>query len=110
MHMPSERGYNYFALARESTSLWVEGAPIRTANAETIAKFLYENIICQYGCPRQIVKDGGLENQGVVNTLVEKYGIHHLNILPYHPPINGGIEWSNQTFKESLSKLNNRTT
>ena len=109
MHMPSERGYNYFALARESTSLWVEGAPIRTANAETIAKFLYENIICRYGCPRQIVKDGGPENQGVMNALVEKYGIHRLDISPYHPPANGGIERSNRTFKESLSKLNNGT-
>ena len=79
MHMPSEHRYNYFALTQESTSLWVEGAPIHT------------------------------ENQGVMNTLVKKYGIHCLNISPYHPPINGGIEWSNQTFKESLSKLNNGT-
>ena len=73
----------------------MEGAPIHTVNAETIAKFLYENIICQYGCPHQIIKDGRLENQGVVNTLIEKYGIHHLNISPYHPPVNGGIEQSN---------------
>ena len=87
----------------------MEGAPICTANTETIAKFLYENIICWYGCPHQIVKDGRLENQGIMNALVEKYGIHHLNILPYHPPVNGGIEQSNQMFKESLSKLNNRT-
>ena len=88
----------------------MEGAPIHTANAETITKFLYENIICWYRCPHQIIKDGRLENQGIINTLVEKYGIHYLDISPYHPPINGGIEWSNQTFKESLSKLNNRTT
>ena len=88
----------------------MERAPIHTANTETITKFLYENIICWYGCPHQIVKDGGLENQGIMNALVKKYGIHHLDISPYHPPINGGIEWSNQTFKESLSKLNNRTT
>ena len=73
----------------------MEGAPIYTANAETITKFLYENIICQYRCPCQIVKDGRPENQGIMNALVEKYGIHHLNISPYHPPINGGIEQSN---------------
>ena len=85
------------------------GAPKR-ATGQQIAFLLYENIICWYGCPCQIVKDGGPENQGVMNTLVEKYGIHHLNISPYHPPVNGGIEQSNQTFKESLSKLNNRTT
>ena len=87
----------------------MEGAPICTANAETITKFLYENIICWYGCPCQIVKDGRPENQGVMNALVEKYGIHCLDILPYHPPVNGRIEQSNWTFKESLSKLNNRT-
>ena len=109
MYMPSECGYNYFALTWESISLWMEGAPIYTANAETITKFLYKNVICWYGCPYQIVKDGGLENQGVVNTLIEKYGIYYLDILPYHPPVNGGIEWSNQMFKESLSKLNNGT-
>ena len=95
MHMASEHRYNYFALTQESTSLWVEGAPICTANTETITKFLYENIICQYRCPHQIIKDGRLENQGVMNTLVKKYGIHCLDISPYHPPINGGIEQSN---------------
>ena len=87
----------------------MEGAPIYTANTETITKFLYENIICWYRCPHQIIKDSRPENQGIMNTLVEKYGIHCLNISPYHPPINGGIEQSNQMFKESLSKLNNRT-
>lgn len=81
--------------------------PIRTANAPTIAKFLYENIICRYGCPRLIVKDGGPGNQSVVNELADRYRIHRLIISPYHPPANGGIERSNRTFKESLSKLNN---
>ena len=87
----------------------MEGAPICTANTEIITKFLYENIICWYGCPCQIIKDGRLENQGIMNALVEKYGIHCLDISPYHPPINSGIEQSNWMFKESLSKLNNRT-
>lgn len=90
-------------------SLWIEGMPIWMANASTIAKFLYKNVIYQYSCPQLIIKDSRPENQGIVNKLVDKYGIHHLIISLYHPPINSSIEHSNWTFKESLSKLNNRT-
>ena len=87
----------------------MEGAPIYTTNTETITKFLYKNIICWYRCPHQIIKDGRPENQDIVNILIKKYRIHCLDISPYHPPVNDRIEWSNQVFKESLSKLNNRT-
>ena len=40
---------------------WVEAKAIRTANADTVAKFLLESIFLRYGAPRVMISDRGVQ-------------------------------------------------
>ena len=49
----------------DAFSKWVEVMAIENKAAPTIAKALFHRWVCRYGCPVQIVSDGGkeLDNQ-----------------------------------------------
>ena len=38
---------------------WPEARALKEANAKEISKFIYEDIICKYGCPQKILTDRG---------------------------------------------------
>ena len=54
------------------------------ANSFNISMFLYEEVVCQHGCPRRIVMDGGKENMNMTKDLLEDYRIQNTVISPYH--------------------------
>ncbi len=49
----------YIVVAMDYFSRWPEARPLKTANAETVATFLYEEIICRFGAPRTLQSDRG---------------------------------------------------
>src|SRR6266542_5358004 len=71
-----------------------------------VAWFVYDEIICQYGCSAIIQSDNGLEfvNE-IIKQLLEKFQIWHQRVSPYHPQANGMIEHFNRMLGEALSKL-----
>ena len=48
-------------------SRWPEARPLKVANADTVAMFLYEEIICKFGAPRILQSDRGIH---FVNELI----------------------------------------
>ena len=76
------------------------------ADAKATSQFLYEQIICQHGCPQIVLSDRGTHfNNNMVKQLMEKFGINHLLSSPYHPQTNGLVERFNRTLCELLAKL-----
>ena len=58
--MPTELGeMKYLALAQEGLTHQVEGQTLRRKATSTVSCFLYEDVICRYGCIVQIVMDRG---------------------------------------------------
>ncbi len=102
----TERGNRYIVTCIDYMTKWVEAKPLPDKSARQVAWFLYEEIICRYGCPQIIQSDNGLEfvNE-VVKELLKQFQIWHQTVSPYRPQANGMIERFNRTLGEALSKL-----
>ena len=58
------RGYNVAVIAICGTSKWVEGKAMFIANSNETRDFLWDDIICRYGCPVVIHNDIGPKFKG----------------------------------------------
>jgi hypothetical protein len=76
-----------------------------TLKAEQVADFIYENIIYRYGCPQEILSDGGGENKGITDKLKIRYRIKAIKISPYNSKANGFLERSHLTLILALKKI-----
>ena len=82
---PSARGYRYIIVVVDYFTKWVEAMPTFKDDGETTTLFLFNQIIAQFGVPREVVTDHGshFQNQ-MMNELASKLGyrknIPHLTI------------------------------
>jgi Integrase zinc binding domain/Integrase core domain len=102
----TQNGNRYIIVAMDYLTKWPEARPVPVSTAEETEKFIYEDIICQHGCPRIILTDRGAHfNNQLIQGLSERFKIKHLFSTPYHPQTNGLVERFNRTLCESLAKL-----
>ena len=101
-------GNRYIIVATDYCTKWVEAKPLRDNTAASTAKFLYENIWCQFGCPIELVSDQGTH---FINKLVHElstyYHVVHKKSTPYYPQANGLAESTNKTLQIILKKIVN---
>jgi len=74
----------YIIVAMDYFTKWPEAKAIANIKAETVAKFIYEEIICRHGTPEELLSDRGLSfmNQ-VVDQLCAKFQVKHRLTSPY---------------------------
>ena len=74
----TERGNKYIVTCIDYMTKWAEAKPLPDKSAMQVAWFIYNEIICQYGCPAIIQSDNGLEfiNE-IIKQLLEKFQIWH---------------------------------
>ncbi len=87
-------------------SRWPEARPLKAANANTVATFLYEEIICRFGASRILQSDRGTHfvNE-VIQKLIKRFRIKHSLLLSYHSQSNRLVERFNKTLCEGIAKL-----
>ena len=70
----TSKGNRYIIVAVEYLSKWQEAKAVTEANALSISNFLYQNIICRFGCFTYLHTDRGTEfvNE-VVKRLTKKF-------------------------------------
>src|SRR6266498_334021 len=87
-------------------SRWSEAKPLKTANVNTVATFLYKEIICRFGAPRILQSDRGTHfiNE-LIQRLTKRFKIKHSLSSPYHLQLNGLVERFNKTLCEGIAKL-----
>jgi hypothetical protein len=44
-------------VATDYFTKWIEAIPTRNATHQVVIKFLYENILSRFGCPKRLVVD-----------------------------------------------------
>ena len=105
MHMtPASNGCKYIVHGRCALSSWMEGWPLRNENARSIGQWLFEDIICRWGCIVRIVTDNGGPFKKAVAWLEEKYGIRGIQISAYNSRANGKIERPHWDVRQALWK------
>ena len=105
MHMtPKSNGCGYIIHGRCGMSSWMEGRAVRSENGKTIADWLFEDIICRWGCITEIVTDNGGPYRSAVAWLEQKYGIKGIKISSYNSKANGKIERPHWDVRQMLYK------
>jgi len=92
-------------IATEYVTKWTEAIPTKTDDEDTVAKFIYENIIIRFGCPKEIISDRGTDFVNkTIEKLLNKYFIKHRKSTPYHPQANGQTEKINDILCKIITK------
>ena len=104
----TSNGNRYIVVAMDYFSKWPEARAIPNIKAETVAKFIYEDIICRHGVPQEILSDRGTSFVNkIISELCQNYQTKHRLTSAYRPQTNGMVERFNRTLGECIAKLVN---
>src|SRR6266542_2981440 len=86
-------GNRYIVVAMDYFSRWPEARPLKVANVDTVATFLYEEIICRFGASRILQSDRETHfvNE-LIKRLIKRFKIKHNLSLSYYLQSNGLVE------------------
>ncbi len=103
-HLPKSNGFKYIVHAHCSMSTYPEFKMLRHENAERIACFIFEHIICHWGSLQEIITDNRPTFLAALEILATQYNIHHIAISTYNSQAQEVIEQRHCGFRESLFK------
>ena len=77
---------------------------MRQENARTLGEWFFDDVICCWGCPEEVVTDNAGQMKNMLVWLQEKYGIHGVHISAYNSQANGKIERVHFDIRQALAK------
>ena len=84
---------------------WIEAAAFAQIREVEVINFVWKNIICRFGLPKDIICDNGSQFIGKsFRKFCQKWHIHLKFSTPRNPQSNGQAESSNKTIVNSLKK------
>jgi transposase InsO family protein len=104
---PGKRiGERYIIIAIEYLTRWVEARAVKDYSATTTARFIFDDIITRFGCPKILMSDQGIHFiNNIVESLTEEFAVHHQKRTPYHPQENGIVEEFNKILETTLTNI-----
>ncbi|GJX10793.1 reverse transcriptase domain-containing protein [Tanacetum coccineum] len=90
---------------------WVEANPVATITGNQVKKFIWDNIVCRFGLPREIVSDNGKQfRDNPFKDWCEKLCIRQCFASVKHPQTNGLVERANRSLGEGIkARLDERS-
>jgi transposase InsO family protein len=99
-------GNRHIVTAIDYCTRWFVAKAVPDRSTETVAKFLYEEILMKYGAPHEIISDRGSQFMAaVLEDYLKLQRVHHKATTPYHPRTNGMVERAHGILKPILTKL-----
>lgn len=102
----NSRQVEYFFVAVNMFTKWVEVQTSTTKTGLKIAQFIEEQLLMMHGCPEIILSDRGTPyTSQEVRNMCAKWNITHLHSVPYHPESNKLAERSIGTLKRAMERI-----
>src|SRR5437762_13295507 len=102
----TKQNNRYIIVATDYLTRWPEAKAVLDADAKTLAKFIFEDIVCRHGVPQVILSDNRKNFASeIVKILCEKFLIKHTFSSPYHPHTNRIVKILNRTLCNFLAKV-----
>jgi hypothetical protein len=96
----------YLIVATDYLTKWTEAAIVKKNTREVVADFLFNQIVCRYGCPLEIVSDQGSHFvNDLIQELLQSMSVKHRKATPYYPQANGLVEKFNRIVCGILAKV-----
>jgi len=90
IHPQSRVQHKWILIAIDYFTKWVESIPTRETMYSFIIKFLEENILARFGCPRKIIIDNSQAfNSSKMVQFCQNYNIYIGHSTAYYPEGNG---------------------
>ncbi|KAI3650144.1 hypothetical protein MP228_005001, partial [Amoeboaphelidium protococcarum] len=102
----TKSGNRHIVTAIDYATRWVVAKAVPNRDAATVANFIYEEIVTNYGSPIEILSDRAKSflDEGV-QYYKQKWNIKHVLSSPYHPQTNGMVERMHAMLNHSITTL-----
>ncbi|GJW68382.1 reverse transcriptase domain-containing protein [Tanacetum coccineum] len=82
---------------------WIKAKPVATITGNQIKKFVWDNIVCRFGLPGEIISDNGKQfRDDPFKDWCEKLCINQHFASVKHPQTNGLVEKANRSLGEGI--------
>ncbi|GJX81284.1 reverse transcriptase domain-containing protein, partial [Tanacetum coccineum] len=90
---------------------WIETKPVATITGNQVKKFVWDNIVCRFGLPGEIISDNGKQfRDNPFKDWCEKQCIRQCFASVKHPQTNGLVERANRSLGEGIkARLDERS-
>jgi transposase InsO family protein len=99
-------GARYIITTTYHLTRWVEARVFKGCSATTVARFIFDDIITRFGCPKILMSEQGTHFLNkTVEALTKEFLVYHKKRTPYHPKENGIVESFNNILETTLTKI-----
>jgi ribonuclease HI len=104
--LPRAKGdLRFVIVAIEYFSRWIEAEAVARITSAAVQKFVWKNIICRFGIPKQIVCDNGKKfESGKFQDMCKGLNLQINFASVGHPQTNGAVERANGKIMEAIKK------
>ncbi|GJY75206.1 reverse transcriptase domain-containing protein [Tanacetum coccineum] len=93
----------FLIVAMDYFTKWMEAKPVATITGNQVKKFVWENIVCRFGLPGEIISDNGKQfRDNPFKDWCEKLCIQQHFASVKHPQTNGLVERANRSLGEGI--------
>lgn len=99
----TDQGHKYILTFQDSLSKFVVAVPVRSQDANTIARAFVEHVILKYGIPGSCLSDRGANFlSDIFKRTCRLLGVTRICTLAFRPQSNGSVERSHRVLTEYL--------